>query len=476
MLLRKILVLSVGGLLCLAASAAAAPPWSAPQPVAGSEAPPAIDPQLAFNAGRGLLGWTASPDPTRVGARRTGRIVALRDGAVSGSARSLAPYDLAAAPVAYGRTRAVVLQRRPLERFDVDRAAPPRSRLAVAFGRMDGSLGPRRVLEDDTRISDVDIAGNDRGDIVVAWVEDRGGAHGDRLWVAVRRPGGSFGGASVLVGSGAMEQVDVAVGARGDMQVAFTRRAIVGRGLPVTPSDGRARRVQARFRRAGRSFDRIRTLGENRGFVNFAGAVSDRGRAYLAWGTQDIGEEADEPWRVFAAVKPAGSSRYRSAQTLDPGNGIERPTGPVAIALGPAQSATVAWSGVVVESQPTFALRFPVRTATMTSSGSFAALQEIPGANGPVAGVVAAADGTTTVAWSDVGPQGPVGRASRGGMRAAVRLPGTTGFGATEVVTEPPLAANAEPAALGLDPADSRPVVAFVPSGRSGLSVSSRGD
>jgi hypothetical protein len=359
----------------------------------------------------------------------------------------------------YGRTRTLVLQRRPL---GTD------TRLAVAFGRTDGALGARRVLAARTRIADTDLAVNARGDAVVAWVEDRPDerrrVRDDRLWVALKRAGGAFARPTVLVGSGSIEQVDVAVGPRGDVQVALTRRAVVESGRRLGE-----RRVHVRFRAAGRAFGPLQAVGEQFGFVEFAGAVTPAGRAYLAWGTQDIGEEADEPFRVLATTKPAGSGTYRAADVVDPGGDDERPVGRVALALGPDEQATLAWSGVAVDRTAGFALRYPVRTAASVPGGTFGPPADLPGADGGVAGVVTGADGTTTVAWAQLGADPAAPR----GLRAAVRPAGAAAFGATEVVSDEPVDPNAV-AALGLDPAGERPVAAWVGPGGDPVRISRR--
>jgi hypothetical protein len=182
-----------------------------------------------------------------------------------------------------------------------------------------------------------------------------GTALNDRLWISTRRAGGSFGRPTVVVGSGRLTDVDVAIGATGDVLVALTRAPI------VSGRERRPRSVAVRYRRAGHGFGQIQTIGPNEGFADIATAIAANGRGYVAYGTQDLGEEANEPFQVYAAVKPAGPNRFRDAVQLDGGGGLERSPGNVSIAVAQNADATVAWSGVrVAGSVPNLRFSFPV--------------------------------------------------------------------------------------------------------------------
>jgi hypothetical protein len=457
--------------LALPAAASAAPPWSTPRAVPGSAAAAVLGPSLDFGrSSAGVLGWSTSPDPTRGDVPRTGRLAGL-GGAVASGGDDLAPYDLAAPVQAYASTRTVALLERNLSRQTNGNVTTTPQRISVAFGGVDGTLGTPHILQSSVspRIADADLAVNDRGDAVAAWVQARGTsgtgvALNDRVWISTRRAGGSFARPTVLVGSGRITSVDVSVGSGGDLLVAFTRQPI------VSGHERGARTVAVRYRRAGHSFGALQTVGPNEGFADIATAIAANGRGYVAYGTQDLGEEANQPFKVYAAVKPAGPSRFRDAVQLDDGaGGLERPVGNVAIAVAPNADATVAWSGVRVQSGPTRPVLFPVLAARTGAGARFGAAQAVAAGNGAVGGVTVAPDGTATVVWTALRP-GVVGIPT--GVLAARAAAGATAFGPAETVADQPPGANDSPPAVALDPATAQPVVAFTGSG--GLLTSER--
>ena len=372
---------------------------------------------------------------------------------------------------AYAATRAVALLERnaPGSRPNGNFESP--QRIAVAFGSVNGALGTPDVLQDvGPRVAGADLAVDPRGDAVAVWIQARdttrtGVALNDRLWISTRRAGGSFTTPTVLVGSGRIESVDAAVGANGDILVAFTREAIV-RGRERRP-----RTVAVRSRRAGHRFGAIQTVGPNEGFADIATAIASNGRGYVAWGTQDLGEEANEPFRVYAAVKPAGPNAFRpGAQLDDGGGGLERPVGDVSIAVAPNAEATVAWSGVrTARSTGDLQVFCPVFAASTGADARFSAAQPVAGGNGAVGGVTVAPSGVATVVWTALRP-GVFAEPT--GVLAAQRAAGATPFGPAETVTDQPPGANDSPPAVGLDPGSGQPVVAF--TGRGGLFVSAR--
>jgi hypothetical protein len=406
----------------------------------------------------------------------TGLLAGIDDGRV-GAARPLAPYDLAAPPRVYGRSRTVALLRRNAPGARTGPSFDVAQRVAVAVGGTDGSLGARQVLAGAVapHLGDADLAVNDGGDAVAVWIQSRGTtsrgiAVSDRLWISVRRAGGSFGRPTVLVGSGRIGSVDAAVGVTGDILVAFTRQAIV-RGRERGP-----RQVEVRYRRAGHGFEALAAIGPNAGFADIDTAIASNGRAYVAWGTQDLGEEANLPFRVYAAVKPPGPHGFRQGALLDDGGGVlGRPIGNVSIGIAPNADATVAWSGVRT-SRATGELQvfYPVLAATTDPSGRFAAAQPVAGGNGGVGGVVVSGNtGLATVVWTASRPgtfDGPTAvlAATRAGAGAAAP------FGAAETVSDQPPGSNDNVPAIALDPGTDQPVVAFTgPNGR-GMLVSAR--
>lgn len=394
------------------AQATAAPPWSEPQTVPGTTFVLPFSPALSLgNAERGALGYTSSRPPSS-GCTQIASVAGVGRGA-PGTPRSLTPYDLAAPPVAYGNTRAVLLQRRTLD------TRCRRSRLVVSFASLPGSLGTRRTLDSDVNLRHAAVAVNAGGQAAAVWTEDKGyrgrRANDDRLYLALRPAGGRFGAPSVLVGSGKLSSVSVAYGAGGDLLVAFERQAIDASGQPGS------RRVQARFRRTGHGFGAIADLGPEQGVTDLVTAVTPGGRGYVAWGTQDGGIEANDPFNVYAASKAAGPHSFHTARHLFGGEGrnIERPDGRLAL-VTTGENGLLAF-GAVADAGPTIGTLRPVLVSSTDASATFQAPVLVAGGNGAVGGVATQPDGTVTVVWTGQ-PIGLVPGAT--GIFAATRPPG----------------------------------------------------
>jgi len=374
--------------------ASAAAPWSAPQTVPGTATVNPFTVGISLgNAERGALGFTSTVPPT-TGCTQIASVAGVGIGA-PGSPRTLDPYDLAAPPVAYANTRAILLQRRTLNR------ACTSSRLAVSIASLPGSPGTRRVLDDTVRLRYAAVAATASGQAAVAWTEDKGytgrRANPDRLYLSLRPVGGSFGTPTVLVGSGKLSRVSVAYGEGGDLLVAFARSPI--------DSAGRAgpRRVQVRFRRAGHSFGSITDLGPEQGVTDIVGAISARGRGFVAWGTQDGGIEANDPFNVYAATKAAGPHNFDRARRLFSGRGrnVDRPNGRLGIGTT-GENALLAFNGVG-NGGPIVGTTRPV-LASATSAAGFELPVPVAAGNGIVGGIAVQPDGAATIVWAGQAP------------------------------------------------------------------------
>ncbi|HEV7806897.1 MAG TPA: hypothetical protein VGO80_13830, partial [Solirubrobacteraceae bacterium] len=336
---------------------------------------------------------------------------------------------------------------RPLARGDLTIADLERSEtsLGASIGRCCGALevdpGAYRRLATRADRTDAAIAASDRGDVAAAWVEHLRGR--DHLVVALRRPGQPFGRPSVIVGSGLVSSPAIAWSALGDLLVAYQRSPSVA-----------SRRVEARVRRAGHGWGRPLRLGASSGFSVISAAASARGRMVVAWGTQDGGEEAGTPWIVRAAMRPAGASGFRAAQVLEVSEGRdERPAGPVAAAMSPDGTATVAWSGI---DGARFPHTFPVRVATAGSSLRFGAAQTLA-PNAAIGGVAVDRRGTAIVVWATLSIPG-VNQITQQ-VFASLRAPGAAAFAASEAVSA---AERAELPRAAFDPVTGRPAVVWV--------------
>jgi hypothetical protein len=134
---------------------------------------------------------------------------------------------------------------------------------------------------------------------------------------------------------------------------------------------------------------------------------------------------------------------------LDPGAGIARPPGRIALGVAPDGTATVAWSQVV--GRPVTS--YPVRVATSNTSGVFGAAADLA-PSGAVHDVEVGPAGTALVVWGmlldnpDQADQ----------IVAAVRAGGATTFGAAEVVSEPD---DPSIAVAAFDPVTGSPAIAW---------------
>jgi hypothetical protein len=361
---RAVVVLAL--LLGLPATAAAAPPWSAPRDV--SRPHTFIDDlSIAFvPSGAGLIGWRMQ-DGAGAGAR-SGESVAARSAAGQLAAPHPAPRGLTGDILLFGTSLAAVALVRP-----VGSNRDPRSELRVALGRTtSGAFGPSRRVVRHPRIAPPAFAGNARGDLALAWFEDRGTAD-DRVEVALRRADHAFG-APLRLATGRVRSVSVAVGPRGDVLVAWDARG----------------RIRTRLRRAGRrSFGRAETLRSSPTF--FAAlhtAVASSGRAYVAWAAQRLTEGGDRgPVTYEAAVRPARAARFRRAQRLER-LGSDHQAGVLDLALTGHGNAVVAWTGE------------RVRAAETDASGRFGAPRDLSRSGAALTDVAAAPDGARVAVWT----------------------------------------------------------------------------
>jgi hypothetical protein len=392
-------------------AASAAPPWSAPGTVAGT---PMVNPfTIAISLGngdRGALGWTSSVPPAS-GCTQIASVAVVGIGA-PGRPRSLSPYDLAAPPVNYANLRSILVQRRTLD------AACTTSRLAVSFASLPGTIGTRRVLDDSVKLKDVALAANAKGQAAIVWTEDKGyvgrRAQPDRLYLSLRPAGGRFGTPSVIVGSGKLSGVSVAYGSSGDLLVAFERQAIARSGRAG------ARRVQARFRRAGHGFGAITDLGPHQGVTDVVTAVTPAGRGYVAWGTQDGGIEANDPFNAYGATKAAGPHSFQAARHLFSGKGgdVVRPGGRLGLGTN-GEHGLLAFTGIG-DGGPGVGTVRPVLTSVTDNGGGFGPPLQVAGGNGPVGALAVQPDGTATIVWA-AQKTGPAEEAT--GIFAATRPP-----------------------------------------------------
>jgi hypothetical protein len=282
----------------------------------------------------------------------------------------------------------------------------------------------------------------------VVWVEHLSGR--DHLVAALRRSNQPFSRPAVIIGSGFMSSPAVTWSAGSDLLFAYQR--IARRGRPTE------RRVEARVRRAGHSWGRPQRLGASGTFSQISVAAAPNGRMLVAWATQDLGEEANTPWIVRAAQRPAGPRMFGATQDLDRGDGrqtrvFDRPAGRVAATLAPDGTATVAWSSITGGGFPS---NFPARVATAGSSLRFASPQTLS-PNAAVGDVTTDDQGRTLVVWATLPETGNNQITSQ--IFASLRAAGAATFATPEQLS-PDERADLPRAAF--DPKTNRPTVVWI--------------
>jgi hypothetical protein len=459
----KALFLSALVTLALVATAQAAGPWSAPVDV-GPPSDYVEAPTLAFSrAGTGLAGWRVNVGgmpwvtggPVRVyNDGYGGRIARLGSSGAPDSPRAL-PDSVAAGPALDRTGRGVVLRTLVLPS---DPNYPyRRMRMTWSDVSRGGTVGRAHQLVTATLSYPPALAVDSRGDALAAWTEYRPPASRGALWgsfrirAAWRPPCRAFARPVTLLVTQALDYehngaVTAAIGRDGRAVVVFA---------DARENPGRDRRlVLAWTRSSGRGFGRTLVVGPHAGFARMAAAVTERGRVIVAWGTQDGGEQADTPWIVRAATLAPGSLRFSVAQTLDPGGGVNRPVGDIALAVAPDGRATVAWSGVRRTSGPDLA--FPVTTATSDGAGRFGRATELA-PSGAVGDVAVRADGAAIVAWAQGLLTGDAILTNQ--AFAAARPAGATAFAAPEAIADPDVAS---PPTVAFNPVTGSPTIAWV--------------
>lgn len=470
--MRRRLVAASGlaTVLATGSTALAAPPWSEPRTI-GSPAPSIGRATLAFGPrGTALLSRRVSGGDITMRAQDTDR---LATGVPYGALveRASLRDQIAAPPVVFGRGRVALLRQTTLSEPD---DPVQRVRLGLSLGSIGRPLGrrpPRRVatltLVSNLITTGPAIAAGPRGALAIVWVAHReqpdlSGSF--RVRLALRRPNGRWDRIRT-VASGrffsdrSTDSVAVAFAGRGDVVVAYQ--------VPGVP--GQASSVRVRTLRRGRRFDKSQALGPHRGIVELQ-LDSARDRVVAAWATQDGGEEADTPSVVRAAIRAPGSRRFGATRIIDPGEGIDRASGRLCLAMAPDGTALLAWANVRGRFP---GVGYPVRVAIAEPGADFGPAAELA-PNGGAADAVARSDGALMVVWTTP-PNGPVTTPRQ--TLAAIRPSSGGPFGLPEVIGESSPQVGFDRGAAGaFDPRTGRPSVLWSASdaGSDTLQMSTR--
>ena len=406
--------LAIAALVALAvlAPAQARAQWE-PVEVPGTGASPAV----LFNpSGRALL--------VRNGSGPAAVLQSWKPGTAPGPARRIRGH-LWEKPVRVGRDRVLLV----LER---------RGRLySMVVGISGRTLqGLKRIRPYGTGYRSA-ISSGPSGEVALAWAEPvpaKRFPYRLRLRLAIRPPGGTF---------RVVETHDLGHDDHpGPAAVAITHTS-GGRLVLAFAAElvQRRRRVHALIGRPGRW--RRQVLGRHNGISDMAAASNARGRAVVAWQTQDSGEEANELTEVHAAVLAPGARRFARTQSLDGGDGIDRWPGHIGAAVGPDGTAAVSWSQIAGR------ITYPYVVATASPGAAFSPPQ-ILDPNGAAGDLAFAPDGRLLVSWS---------RITEGNYQnpdqafAAQRAPGEAAFGAPEALSAD---VGATAPGLALDPLSGR--------------------
>jgi hypothetical protein len=360
---------AIGGAAPVAASAD--PPWTPPQNVSAPAlfAGPTLG-AIAAGDGRALAYWSEQATTTPV---LRWRVASRPPGSPTFGPAQPAPDDLFDV-VAYGQSRTLAGFQRQI--------GPPeigRTQLQVRFGRTDGTFGHATTIADGNRLLRPVIAADEEGNAALAWFADRGTSN-DRVYVSLRRAGGSFG-PPIQLAEGRIRSVAVAVGAPGKVLVAWDARGT----------------IRARFAQAmNGKFDATETIrSDDTYFAQIHAAVGQSGRAYLAWSAKFLSEGGSEgPVYYEVAVRPSGKT-FRPAMLLEQ-QPATRPQEPIGITLN-GRDATVAWSGFD-------GTNARVRVASTDPSAHFGPPQDVsPAGSDAVLSDLETAAGRRVVAWDNGG-------------------------------------------------------------------------
>src|SRR5919201_1459067 len=291
--------------LIFAAPAGAAGRWSAPIDI-GPPGDYVESPSLAFApTGTGLAGWLVRAQPSSAGGLPgavnvnyqgdndgyTSRVLGLAAGDRLGPVH-VVPASIVAGPELDGTGNGLVLRSLALS-SDAD--ARRRQRITWSSVSPRGDVRPAHRLVTATLIARPSLAVDARGDAVAAWSEYLPPKSRRALWgsfrvrVAFRRAGHGFAAPVTLFVTQALDfehngAVTAAISADGKSLVVFPDAH--------EPRHGERRTVYAWVGTRRGGFGPTMKVGPQSGFADVAATVTAQGRAVVAWGTQDGGEEA----------------------------------------------------------------------------------------------------------------------------------------------------------------------------------------
>lgn len=394
MLVRAFFITLLLALLA-AGPAVAAPPWSAPETLAGSSVP-----TIEFGPGghgflsQGRSGWFSEPN-----------------GAFGTPVAFPSPgFFLFAEPSAMA-----------LERGDRFLAVGYRSYRGSSYlARMRGTLGGpigRAERVGPAGAVRYAFAANSRGDAaLLTQVSQRASNRGTRrrVYLQVRRAGGEFGRPIEIAGPGAPATLAVAINSRRQVLAVWSRD----------------RRIAARRVSASRRRERARAIASIQPEIVLSAGLASSGLAAVAWAGGFAGESpapTSGPYTVSVAAPGGSFTTSELDRVEDPGRGIG--LGDVSIAATAPDRLMLGWTGRVgiraaaKVAEVTAAGRGPTQVVSNAEADS-ALVKLVRGARGEdLALVVGYEDSGREIAYE------------KSALFAVPRVPGAAAFGAPEQIT-----------------------------------------
>lgn len=133
------------------------------------------------------------------------------------------------------------------------------------------------------------------------------------------------------------------------------------------------------------------TVGRDYVVTTVAAGLADGGRAVVAWGTHDLGEELNRANQIFTAVRDPGAPAFAPAAEVDRGDALSYHLPRLELAVTP-RSAVLVWN------LHNRGRRQPVRAARSGERGGFG--EAVTLGNGTPGPVALRGDGAALVSWT----------------------------------------------------------------------------
>ena len=396
-------------LLCLfLPAAAAAQPWSAPTPIAGS--PDAFSGLVFAPSGAGLAAWSTGGAAPENRYETFGAPIAA--GGSAGPARKLGEGMMAGSFATYAPDRLVAVG----GTFDVH----PRPLWAV--GTIGGTLSAPRRLAGARRGYASPVVANERGDFAVMLrlcpprdkYCSRPTPH-----LVVRRAGGKLSKPIRLGARGPVYAATAAVNAKGAVLAVWER--------PLKGSLGR-RGIYTRVRTAGGRLGRTKRIGTSHPIPKLSAALGDDGTTLVGWLGQRIGEGTPHtPAEIHVSLDGA-TEHVETVPLLGTGHYVGQ-TG-VEVAIARDGRALAAWTGFQED-------RFVVRAAEARPGAPVQVVSDAT-VDTVLADLATGGRGEAVViGLSGIRGSDPAGPRVAVGVVAAVRPPAEASFTGVETVAAP---------------------------------------